>query len=620
MCPKCRQLLCETCILKSIETEGTCYSCKKPLEMNEIKQRSPRMKITMNKSPSISSEKKMNISVKKPIARRLPRNTISIVNVPSSVSQSSSSSSFTKSKTPSSFTNNSDTRSSGSCSSEASVMLNYNMNERIQFLPSSSLSKDIQDIQDEIIFEGRLNENETTYIPHINASIFDLPNDEKYITFSKDNEIESRIIQFASLEKCLYMICSEECKDIKFLNCFVCSYKLVVSTCQLVKLLIQLFHPLLPENCDWQMFMENILIPIRSNIYRLLKLIIETYPNDMKDEDTKREVDELIQLFCAFNKFTGDKLQTLFNESIEKTNENEKKQKDNQSHITAKILPEKKEFTGVFCISPFDFAEQMTLIQQELFEKIPPEEFLNQGWTKKNKEELTPNLVKMIQLSNKITRIVQTEIVMQSTYSLRSLALYYWITVADTLRTIHNYDGMKTIVTALLSVAVYRLKVSWAMLNSKTRKLFDQLVSLCSEDNNFAELRKVMKDTQPPTLPFIGSTLTDIIYTSDGNKSTENGMINFFKLRTIGNLIRDLKMKQKIQFNFPVAINVKDYINSMYIIDDEEQLFTLSQKNEAKVDAKTLDLSDKQYKSEAKHAKELYRHYKKKLKKLMSHK
>ena len=563
-CPECQQMLCEKCLSSKGEE---CYQCGAAIDLKELRQRRNNLRIGMRRQIDA------------------------------------------KTSTDGSFGTSGQTRDD---LDNESVIYNGYRNRAQTSLPM--FEKTTTPTTDKIRTSGVSQlSNEELYQAHPNADIFDIPTTDEFITFTKEQGNTSKIIQYATLEKCLSFMLSKEADDTYFLQCFAFTYKLVTTTEQLLKLLIILFNPNKPSEMEWTSFIQDVIYPTRAKIVSFLKLIIQSNTKDFLLEENKMLFDELIEIYNAYNESMAKNLKGSLQRCIDK------KKTINFPIKEATLFNEDKHFQGIFLISPFTFAEQMTLLQCECFSQIPPDEFLNQNWTKKNKEELAPNLLKMIQMTNRLILIVQTTIVTQPTYAMRALAIYYFIKVADTMRQLQNFDGMKSIITALLSVVVFRLKASWEILSTENKMLFNELSTLCSEENNFAELRKVMKIATPPSIPFIGSTLTDLIYTNDGNKTGDDKeKINFYKLRGIGNLVKEIQMKQNTFYEMEVAPNVREYIENMKIITNEDEMFDISQKNEPKVDLKTLDLSKKPYKSEVAKYKDLSKEYKKKLKKLQS--
>lgn len=53
-------------------------------------------------------------------------------------------------------------------------------------------------------------------------------------------------------------------------------------------------------------------------------------------------------------------------------------------------------------IEPVELARQMTLLDYALFQTIRPSEYNNLAWTKKNKETISPNLLRFIRRFNEV--------------------------------------------------------------------------------------------------------------------------------------------------------------------------------------------------------------------------
>eukprot|EP00493_Phyllostaurus_siculus_P017512 UN17782 len=60
-------------------------------------------------------------------------------------------------------------------------------------------------------------------------------------------------------------------------------------------------------------------------------------------------------------------------------------------------------------------ADQLSIIDQELFFEIKPRECLNQNWKKKNNKTLAPNIIRMIDQFNHVCKWIQIEILLCKT-------------------------------------------------------------------------------------------------------------------------------------------------------------------------------------------------------------
>jgi hypothetical protein len=110
---------------------------------------------------------------------------------------------------------------------------------------------------------------------------------------------------------------------------------------------------------------------------------------------------------------------------------------------------------------PEEIARQITLIEHQLYKAIQPTECLGLKWTKPNKNELAPNICKMINRFNQVSVWVATEILEVEDLKLRAVTLNRFIFVAQKCRELNNYNGVMEILSALQGSSIHRLKQTW---------------------------------------------------------------------------------------------------------------------------------------------------------------
>ncbi|EDR24462.1 guanine nucleotide exchange factor, putative [Entamoeba dispar SAW760] len=486
---------------------------------------------------------------------------------------------------------------------------------------------------------------ESDYCASTQSFLFDVPTTNKTITFTYEQGSNSQIIRYATLEKCLQYITSCDSSDIFFSECFILVHPLVVSSCKLMELLTIRFNPTYPQGISFETFLQKVLVPIRLKVMGLLRMWIQNRKADFQNEKLYVQLDELMKKIWAFKPNLAHAIQVQIDKEIENSTESKLMKQKSISSIDCSISPReyfgtnsslsikscqdfesklpsisiksdrysKSSFSSLsrkkiqwfitdfneevqslihtlFCFSPFDCAKQLTLKQMELLQKIELDEFLKQGWMKKEKENLTPNLLKMVRFKQNYER---------------AFAIRYFISVAHYLKQLNNFDGMKAVLAGLDSCSIYRLKESWVLLSTEEVNLFKQLDSLISPDNNFSKMRELVKLAPPPSIPFIGSILTDLVYTDDGNKSNEGKLINFYKVRSIGIILMDLQTRQKTSYPFPLVPKILRFWCCDEKIINENELFNLSQELEptqvqsetSKEKKKFIEKSSKQYES-----------------------
>ena len=95
------------------------------------------------------------------------------------------------------------------------------------------------------------------------SSTFDLPDTPEYISYTTEAGCDFKIIQSATVEKCVQTMMSKEFNDGYFNECFVIAYKLVMTPDRLLELLDILFNPTVPEGMPWEEFVKNHITPLR---------------------------------------------------------------------------------------------------------------------------------------------------------------------------------------------------------------------------------------------------------------------------------------------------------------------------------------------------------------------
>ncbi|XP_018600534.1 ras-specific guanine nucleotide-releasing factor 2-like [Scleropages formosus] len=74
----------------------------------------------------------------------------------------------------------------------------------------------------------------------------------------------------------------------------------------------------------------------------------------------------------------------------------------------------------------------------------------------------------------------------------------------------------------------------------------DKLKKTVSSEGRFKNLRETLKKCNPPCVPYLGMYLTDLHFTEEGTPNlTEEGLVNFSKMRMIAHIIRDIGQFQR---------------------------------------------------------------------------
>ncbi|XP_072243726.1 ras-specific guanine nucleotide-releasing factor 2 isoform X1 [Leuresthes tenuis] len=237
-------------------------------------------------------------------------------------------------------------------------------------------------------------------------------------------------------------------------------------------------------------------------------------------------------------------------------------------------------------LSAMELAEQITLLDHIVFRSIPYEEFLGQGWMKVDKTERTPYIMKTSQHFNDMSNLVASQIMSHTDVGSRASSIEKWVAVADICRCLNNYNGVLEITSALNRSAIYRLKKTWAKISKQTKALMDKLQKTVSSEGRFKNLRETLKNCNPPCVPYLGMYLTDLAFIEEGTPNfTEEGLVNFSKMRMISHIIREIRQFQQTPYRIEHQAKVTQYLLDKTLTMDEDTLYDLSLKIEPRLPA-----------------------------------
>uniref|UniRef100_A0A8C1Z767 Ras protein-specific guanine nucleotide-releasing factor 2a n=1 Tax=Cyprinus carpio TaxID=7962 RepID=A0A8C1Z767_CYPCA len=235
-------------------------------------------------------------------------------------------------------------------------------------------------------------------------------------------------------------------------------------------------------------------------------------------------------------------------------------------------------------LSVMELAEQITLLDHIVFWNIPYEEFLGQGWMKTDKNERTPYIMKTSQHFNDMSNLVASQIMAHADVSSRAACIEKWLAVADICRCLNNYNGVLEIISALNRSAIYRLKKTWAKVCKQTKALMDRLQKIVSSEGRFKNLRETLKNCNPPCVPYLGMYLTDLAFIEEGTPNfTEEGLVNFSKMRMISHIIREIRQFQQAPYRIDLQPKVTQFLLDKTLVMDEDTLYELSLKIEPRL-------------------------------------
>lgn len=228
-------------------------------------------------------------------------------------------------------------------------------------------------------------------------------------------------------------------------------------------------------------------------------------------------------------------------------------------------------------LSALEIAEIMTYLDHKIFVSIRSDEFLGQAWMKPEKATKAPNILLMTRRFNDVSRLVVSEILRTPEMSKRVAVIEKWAAVADICRCLHNFNGVLQICAAFMNSSVFRLKKTWERVSKTNKQTLDKLQALVSADGRFRNMRDALHKCDPPCIPYLGMYLTDLSFIEEGTPNfTEEGLLNFSKMRMIAHVIREIRHFQQTPYKIDLNPKAVNYLLDTSQMLPDEKLYQLS--------------------------------------------
>ncbi|XP_031803606.1 ral guanine nucleotide dissociation stimulator-like 3 [Sarcophilus harrisii] len=204
-----------------------------------------------------------------------------------------------------------------------------------------------------------------------------------------------------------------------------------------------------------------------------------------------------------------------------------------------------------------EVAEQLTLMDMELFSRVCLWECLGSVWSHRDKaggHGTAPSVRATVAQFNAVTSCVLSSVLAGPGLSPphRAQRLEKWIFIAQHCRKLRNFSSLRAILSALQSNPIYRLKRSWAAVSREPLSIYRKLSNIFSDENNHLNSREILSQEEAPLsspeeetalgvlplkvppgpIPYLGTFLTDLVMLDTALPDLlEGDLINFEKRR-----------------------------------------------------------------------------------------
>ncbi|ELP86103.1 guanine nucleotide exchange factor, putative [Entamoeba invadens IP1] len=237
---------------------------------------------------------------------------------------------------------------------------------------------------------------------------------------------------------------------------------------------------------------------------------------------------------------------------------------------------------------PIEYARQVTLVVSEKFRKVKLYEMLL--WANGEKDRCV-NIIALQTFFNGLQNYFTTMILNATDISKRIGIIERLIKIAGFCFSYRNFDTLLCILLLFGTSAIHRLKRTFDGIAEKSKTVLKTLKEFSVPDNNWDTLRKeTKKSVGKPMVPYIGLILSDLTFTNYGNKTKENGLINFGKCQQISSILEQVVFMHQQTFfqilvpqpDIQLLIEKSASFDKKDILDDKRS-YELSNVTEPKV-------------------------------------
>ncbi|KAI2782920.1 ras GEF [Daldinia loculata] len=413
----------------------------------------------------------------------------------------------------------------------------------------------------------------------------DLEND-----LSWDLKAAQPAVKGGSLLALVEQLTRHDKSDFSFNNTFLLTYRSFTTARELFELLVKRFNIQPPEglsNNDYDMWRDRKQKLIRFRVVNIIKSWFENFWMEEPTDETR----QLIRDVYAFARDTvkstetpgANNLMAVLDQRLSGKEISSKRMIQTfNNNVPPPIMPKNMKKLKFLDIDVTEFARQLTIIESKLYGKIKPTECLNKTWQKKvgeNEPEPAPNVKALILHSNQMTNWVAEMILAQMDIKKRVIVIKHFVSVADKCRGLNNFSTLTSIISALGTAPIARLKRTWDQVPARTQAVLETMRRLMASTKNFGEYREALHAANPPCIPFFGVYLTDLTFIEDGIPSIikKTNMINFAKRAKTAEVIRDIQQYQNAPYSLQPVPELQDYIlSNMQAAGDVHEMYDKS--------------------------------------------
>ncbi|KAG8899933.1 hypothetical protein FRB99_006349 [Tulasnella sp. 403] len=232
------------------------------------------------------------------------------------------------------------------------------------------------------------------------------------------------------------------------------------------------------------------------------------------------------------------------------------------------------------CHQPPHFvAEEITRLEVPLFLAVQPRDWLRHGLGKKVEEGFPHSIQRIAKFFNYLTMWTASLILVHDKARTRAKTIEFFIKVANALRKLNNYSGLRAVVTGIITsrtdldddpvMALIKDRTSW-------KKEFKSLETLLGASRMHSAYRMALKNTHDAAILSMEVHTYDLIRADDSNPDYKPGdetQIHWGKFALMAKMILNVVMYQRrfndtTAFTFPERSDIRELVMNVIIMDE----------------------------------------------------